>query len=126
MRGMGLLQKPKGAGPSSLRGERSIEPISGEDHFSVRWREMRSRWPPGRSVPDALCSDKGAGEGEKVGPDHNSGGNRGGAREENGECRFSPSAEGCSRFAVVVLLYLPCAWFAAIEKRRRDWWLSYL
>jgi uncharacterized membrane protein len=27
---------------------------------------------------------------------------------------------------VVVLLYFPCAWFAALKKRRRDWWLSYL
>jgi uncharacterized membrane protein len=26
----------------------------------------------------------------------------------------------------VVLLYFPCAWFAAVKKRRRDWWLSYL
>jgi hypothetical protein len=26
----------------------------------------------------------------------------------------------------VALLYFPCAWFAAVKKRRRDWWLSYL
>lgn len=26
----------------------------------------------------------------------------------------------------VTLLYIPCAWFAGIKKRRRDWWLSYL
>jgi hypothetical protein len=27
---------------------------------------------------------------------------------------------------VVLLLYLPCRWFAAVKKRRRDAWLSYL
>lgn len=27
---------------------------------------------------------------------------------------------------VVVILYLPCRWFAALKERRRDWWLSYL
>jgi uncharacterized membrane protein len=27
---------------------------------------------------------------------------------------------------VVLLLYFPCAWFAALKQRRRDWWLSYL
>lgn len=26
----------------------------------------------------------------------------------------------------VMVLYFPCAWFAGIKKRRRDWWLSYL
>lgn len=26
----------------------------------------------------------------------------------------------------VALLYFPCAWFAGVKKRRRDWWLSYL
>jgi uncharacterized membrane protein len=28
--------------------------------------------------------------------------------------------------AVVLALYLPCRWFAAVKARRRDWWLSYL
>ncbi len=27
---------------------------------------------------------------------------------------------------VVVLLYFPCAWFADLKSRRKDWWLSYL
>ena len=27
---------------------------------------------------------------------------------------------------VVVLLYFPCRWFAAVKALRRDWWLSYL
>ena len=27
---------------------------------------------------------------------------------------------------VVVALYWPCAWFAALKARRKDWWLSYL
>lgn len=27
---------------------------------------------------------------------------------------------------VVAVLYFPCAWFAAVKQRRRDWWLSYL
>jgi uncharacterized membrane protein len=27
---------------------------------------------------------------------------------------------------VVILLYLPCRWFADLKSRRRDWWLSYL
>jgi uncharacterized membrane protein len=27
---------------------------------------------------------------------------------------------------VCVVLYLPCAWFAKVKDRRRDWWLSYL
>ena len=27
---------------------------------------------------------------------------------------------------VVVALYFPCAWFAALKARRKDWWLSYL
>jgi uncharacterized membrane protein len=27
---------------------------------------------------------------------------------------------------IVALLYFPCAWFAGVKKRRRDWWLSYL
>jgi len=27
---------------------------------------------------------------------------------------------------VIVLLYFPCAWFAALKARRKDWWLSYL
>jgi uncharacterized membrane protein len=27
---------------------------------------------------------------------------------------------------VVVVLYFPCAWFAGVKKRRKDWWLSYL
>lgn len=26
----------------------------------------------------------------------------------------------------VSILYFPCAWFAGVKKRRRDWWLSYL
>ncbi|MGC2194653.1 MAG: heparan-alpha-glucosaminide N-acetyltransferase domain-containing protein [Terriglobales bacterium] len=26
----------------------------------------------------------------------------------------------------VVLLYLPCRWFAEVKKRRQEWWLSYL
>ena len=26
----------------------------------------------------------------------------------------------------VLILYLPCRWFAELKKRRRDWWLSYL
>lgn len=26
----------------------------------------------------------------------------------------------------VVVLYLPCRWFAAVKARRHDWWLSYL
>ncbi len=28
--------------------------------------------------------------------------------------------------AVVLVLYLPCRWFAGVKARRRDWWLSYL
>lgn len=28
--------------------------------------------------------------------------------------------------AVVAALYPVCAWFAALKRRRRDWWLSYL
>jgi uncharacterized membrane protein len=27
---------------------------------------------------------------------------------------------------VVVLLYLPCKWFADLKSRRRDWWLGYI
>lgn len=27
---------------------------------------------------------------------------------------------------VILILYLPCRWFAAFKARRRDWWLSYL
>jgi hypothetical protein len=27
---------------------------------------------------------------------------------------------------VVVILYLPCRWFADLKSRRRDWWLSYI
>jgi hypothetical protein len=27
---------------------------------------------------------------------------------------------------VVMALYFPCAWFAGVKQRRRDWWLSYL
>jgi uncharacterized membrane protein len=27
---------------------------------------------------------------------------------------------------VIVILYLPCRWFAALKQRRKDWWLSYL
>lgn len=26
----------------------------------------------------------------------------------------------------IVLLYVPCRWFAELKQRRRDWWLSYL
>jgi hypothetical protein len=26
---------------------------------------------------------------------------------------------------VVLVLYPPCAWFAALKRRRRDFWLSY-
>ena len=26
----------------------------------------------------------------------------------------------------VALLYLPCAWFAALKQRKKSWWLSYL
>jgi uncharacterized membrane protein len=26
----------------------------------------------------------------------------------------------------IVLLYFPCAWFAGVKARRKDWWLSYL
>jgi len=28
--------------------------------------------------------------------------------------------------AVVLALYLPCRWFAALKRRRHEWWLSYL
>jgi len=28
--------------------------------------------------------------------------------------------------AAVVILYLPCRWFAELKKQRSDWWLSYL
>jgi uncharacterized membrane protein len=28
--------------------------------------------------------------------------------------------------AVIVLLYVPCRWFAGLKARRKDWWLSYL
>ena len=28
--------------------------------------------------------------------------------------------------AAVLILYLPCRWFAEFKKHRRDWWLSYL
>jgi hypothetical protein len=27
---------------------------------------------------------------------------------------------------VVLILYLPCRWFADLKSRRRDWWLSYI
>src|SRR5262249_8192884 len=27
--------------------------------------------------------------------------------------------------AVVLILYLPCRWFAGVKRRRSDWWLSY-
>ena len=27
---------------------------------------------------------------------------------------------------VIVVLYVPCRWFAGVKARRRDWWLSYL
>jgi predicted acyltransferase len=27
---------------------------------------------------------------------------------------------------LIVLLYFPCAWFADIKARRKDWWLSYV
>lgn len=27
---------------------------------------------------------------------------------------------------VIVILYFPCRWFAALKQRRKDWWLSYL
>jgi len=27
---------------------------------------------------------------------------------------------------VIVVLYFPCRWFAAVKAQRRDWWLSYL
>jgi len=26
----------------------------------------------------------------------------------------------------VFSLYFPCAWFAALKQKRRDWWLGYL
>jgi uncharacterized membrane protein len=29
-------------------------------------------------------------------------------------------------FAVIVMLYPLCRWFAGVKQRRRDWWLSYL
>ena len=29
-------------------------------------------------------------------------------------------------FIVVVILYFPCRWFAALKQRRKDWWLSYM
>lgn len=29
-------------------------------------------------------------------------------------------------FAVIAILYPACLWFAAVKKRRKDWWLSYL
>ncbi|HEV3036823.1 MAG TPA: heparan-alpha-glucosaminide N-acetyltransferase domain-containing protein [Candidatus Angelobacter sp.] len=32
----------------------------------------------------------------------------------------------CFWLAVVLLLYLPCRWFAGLKRRRKDWWLSYL
>ena len=28
--------------------------------------------------------------------------------------------------AVVLLLYPACKWYAALKRRRKDWWLSYL
>jgi len=27
---------------------------------------------------------------------------------------------------VILILYFPCRWFAALKQRRKDWWLSYL
>jgi uncharacterized membrane protein len=27
---------------------------------------------------------------------------------------------------ILLILYLPCRWFAGVKSRRRDWWLSYL
>jgi hypothetical protein len=36
-----------------------------------------------------------------------------------------PGVYGVWAVAVVVL-YFPCAWFARLKQRRRDWWLSYL
>jgi hypothetical protein len=29
-------------------------------------------------------------------------------------------------FLIVVILYFPCAWFAAYKQRHKAWWLSYL
>ena len=26
----------------------------------------------------------------------------------------------------IAILYFPCRWFAAVKRRRKDWWLSYL
>ena len=26
----------------------------------------------------------------------------------------------------IVMLYLPCRWFAGVKARRKDWWLSYV
>ncbi|HEY6547642.1 MAG TPA: hypothetical protein VI589_07040, partial [Vicinamibacteria bacterium] len=28
--------------------------------------------------------------------------------------------------AVILLLYVPCRWFAGLKASRKDWWLSYL
>jgi hypothetical protein len=27
---------------------------------------------------------------------------------------------------VILILYLPCGWYASLKARRRDWWLGYL
>jgi hypothetical protein len=27
---------------------------------------------------------------------------------------------------VLAMMYLPARWFAALKRRRREWWLSYL
>jgi uncharacterized membrane protein len=32
----------------------------------------------------------------------------------------------CIWIAVILILYLPCRWFARVKATRRDWWLSYI
>jgi len=39
---------------------------------------------------------------------------------------FSLPVAYAAWIVVLALLYPLCAWWAALKRRRRDWWLSYL
>ena len=50
------------------------------------------------------------------------------ARRETWPGDYEPSliAIWLAWLLVIGLFYFPCRWFAAVKRRRRDWWLSYL